>query len=60
MDDEILADFLVEAEEILARLDAQLLEMERDPHDQALLDAVFRGFFIPSRAAQVSWPWNPW
>jgi len=44
MDDEILQDFLVEAQEILENLDSQLIELEGTPGDKALLNAIFRGF----------------
>jgi len=44
MDDEILQDFLVEAQEILENLDTQLIELEGAPQDKALLNAIFRGF----------------
>ncbi len=44
MDDEILQDFLVEAQEILESLGEQLVELEQTPDDNDLLNAVFRGF----------------
>jgi len=43
-DDEILQDFLVEAEEILEQLGEQLVELEQDPESKDLLNSVFRGF----------------
>ena len=43
-DDEILQDFLVEAGEILEQLSEQLVDLERDPEDEGLLNAIFRGF----------------
>ncbi len=43
-DEEILQDFLVEASEILEQLGEQLVELEQNPEDDALLNAVFRGF----------------
>jgi two-component system, chemotaxis family, sensor kinase CheA len=43
-DDEILQDFLVEAGEILERLNEELVELEQSPGDIDLLNAVFRGF----------------
>ncbi len=43
-DSEILQDFLVEAGEILEQLNDQLLELEKSPDDNELLNAVFRGF----------------
>lgn len=44
MDEEILQDFLVEAGEILERLDEQLVQIEKTPDDKDLLNAIFRGF----------------
>ena len=43
-DDEILQDFLVEAGEILEQLSEQLVDLEQQPEDYDLLNAVFRGF----------------
>jgi len=43
-DDEILQDFLVEADEILEKLGEQLVDLEQNPQDAELLNAVFRGF----------------
>ncbi|WP_203300355.1 chemotaxis protein CheA [Marinobacter sediminum] len=43
-DDEILQDFLVEAGEILEKLSEQLVDLERNPDDSDLLNAIFRGF----------------
>lgn len=43
-DDEILQDFLIEAEEILEGLNEQLVELESQPEDSDLLNAIFRGF----------------
>jgi len=42
--DEILQDFLVEAGEIIELLDGQLVELESNPYDVELLNAIFRGF----------------
>jgi two-component system chemotaxis sensor kinase CheA len=42
--DEILQDFLVEAEEILEGLNEQLVELETQPEDSELLNSIFRGF----------------
>lgn len=42
--DEILQDFLVEADEILEKLGEQLVDLEQNPQDSELLNAVFRGF----------------
>lgn len=43
-DDEILQDFLVEAGEIIDLLDGQLVDLESNPDDAELLNAIFRGF----------------
>jgi two-component system chemotaxis sensor kinase CheA len=43
-DDDILQDFLVEAGEILEALGEQLVQLEQNPDDHELLNAVFRGF----------------
>jgi len=44
VDEDILQDFLVEAGEILEALQEQLVELENNPDDAALLNAIFRGF----------------
>ncbi|TXX45575.1 chemotaxis protein CheA [Vibrio cholerae] len=44
LDDDILQDFLVEASEILELLSEQLVELENNPEDRDLLNAIFRGF----------------
>ncbi|MCL9774513.1 chemotaxis protein CheA [Vibrio methylphosphonaticus] len=44
LDEEILQDFLVEAGEILELLSEQLVELENNPEDKDLLNAIFRGF----------------
>ncbi len=44
VDDDILQDFLVEAGEILELLSEQLIELENNPDDKDLLNAIFRGF----------------
>ncbi|PAU81393.1 chemotaxis protein CheA [Halovibrio salipaludis] len=43
-DEEILQDFLVESGEILEQLSEQLVQLENNPHDMDLLNAIFRGF----------------
>ncbi|MFT6028348.1 MAG: two-component system chemotaxis sensor kinase CheA [Oleiphilaceae bacterium] len=43
-DEEILHDFLVESGEILELLSEQLVELENNPEDKDLLNAIFRGF----------------
>lgn len=42
--DEILQDFLVEAGELLEALNEQLIDLEQNPSDRDLLNAVFRSF----------------
>ncbi|EIC22157.1 chemotaxis protein CheA [Thiorhodovibrio frisius] len=42
--DEILQDFLVEAGELLEGLNEQLIDLEQDPDNKELLNAVFRSF----------------
>lgn len=44
VDEEILQDFLVEAGEILEQLSEQLVDIEQNPNDKQLLNAIFRGF----------------
>lgn len=44
VDQEILEDFLVEAGEILEVLSEQLVELEQNPDNSELLNAIFRGF----------------
>lgn len=44
LDEDILQDFLVEAEEILEALQEQLVELEHNPDDSDLLNAIFRGY----------------
>lgn len=43
-DDEILRDFLIEIGEILDQLSEQLVQLERCPNDDDLLDAIFQSF----------------
>jgi len=43
-DEEILQDFLVESGEILELLSEQLVDLEQNPDDSDLLNAIFRGF----------------
>lgn len=42
--DDIAADFIIEAQEILDRLGEQLVTLEQDPQDSSQLNAVFRGY----------------
>jgi two-component system chemotaxis sensor kinase CheA len=44
LDSELRNDFLVEARELLQRLDEQLVQLETAPRDSELLNAVFRAF----------------
>jgi two-component system chemotaxis sensor kinase CheA len=44
VDEEILADFLIEAGEILEQLQEQLVDLENNPEDANLLNAIFRGY----------------
>lgn len=44
VDEDILQDFLIEAGEILEQLSEQLVELENNPDNQELLNAIFRGF----------------
>ena len=44
VDEEILQDFLVEAGELLEQLQEQLVELENNPQDADLLNAIFRGY----------------
>ena len=51
LDEDILQDFLVEAGEILELLSEQLVELENNPEDKDLLNAIFRGFHTVKGAA---------
>ncbi len=44
VDEDILQDFLVEAGEILEQLQEQLVDLENNPDDADLLNAIFRGY----------------
>jgi two-component system chemotaxis sensor kinase CheA len=44
VDEDILQDFLVEAGEILEQLQEQLVDLENNPDDTDLLNAIFRGY----------------
>ncbi|MCW8107642.1 chemotaxis protein CheA [Alteromonas ponticola] len=44
VDEDILQDFLVEAGEILEQLQEQLVDLENNPDDGDLLNAIFRGY----------------
>ncbi len=44
MDEEILQDFLVEAQDLLEQLNEQLVDLEQAPDDSDLLNAIFRAF----------------
>ena len=43
-DDETIREFIVESHENLERLDRDLVELEKHPHDSVLLSSVFRTF----------------
>ena len=43
MEDEILQDFIVEAGEIIEKLNEQLVQIEKTPDDKDVLKAIFRG-----------------
>lgn len=43
-DPELLGDFVLESREHLANIENQVLTLERDPHGDEALNAVFRGF----------------
>jgi two-component system chemotaxis sensor kinase CheA len=42
--EDLLQDFLQEARELLSDVDNKLVDLERAPHDKALLNDIFRGF----------------
>ena len=42
--EELLQDFLVEAEDLLSGVDNKLVDLERAPDDVGLLNEIFRGF----------------
>jgi two-component system chemotaxis sensor kinase CheA len=44
VDEDILQDFLVEAGEILEQLQEQLVDLENNPENAELLNAIFRGY----------------
>jgi len=44
VDEEILQDFLVEAMELVEQLNEMLVDLEKTPEDNELLNAVFRAF----------------
>ncbi|SPE41652.1 CheA signal transduction histidine kinase [Candidatus Sulfopaludibacter sp. SbA3] len=43
-DPELLSDFVLESREHLARIETQVLTLERDPCDSEALNSIFRGF----------------
>ena len=43
--DEILAEFILEAREIIDRLDVDFVRLEENPSDQALVGNIFRGLY---------------
>lgn len=42
--EDLLQDFLVEAGDLLAKVDNQLVDLEQNPSDHNLLNEIFRGF----------------
>ncbi|MDR1368322.1 MAG: chemotaxis protein CheA [Candidatus Accumulibacter sp.] len=42
--EDLLQDFLQEANELLSDVDNKLVDLEKNPEDRGLLDAAFRGF----------------
>lgn len=42
--EDLLQDFLIEAEELLSGVDNKLVDLERAPGDRGLLNEIFRGF----------------
>ena len=42
--EDLLQDFLTEAEDLLSGVDNKLVELERSPEDRGLLNDIFRGF----------------
>ncbi len=42
--EDLLQDFLIEAEELLSGVDNKLVDLERAPDDRSLLNEIFRGF----------------
>ncbi|MCL2876177.1 MAG: chemotaxis protein CheA [Betaproteobacteria bacterium] len=42
--EDLLQDFLTEAEDLLSDVDNKLVDLERSPGDQGLLNDIFRGF----------------
>ncbi|MDR2688154.1 MAG: chemotaxis protein CheA, partial [Azoarcus sp.] len=42
--EELLQDFLTEAEDLLSGVDNKLVDLERSPDDRGLLNDIFRGF----------------
>ncbi|MEO6422094.1 MAG: Hpt domain-containing protein, partial [Candidatus Nitrotoga sp.] len=42
--EELMQDFLTEASDLLSDVDSKLIELEKQPHDRALLNIIFRGF----------------
>jgi len=44
IDDDILQDFLIEAGELFEQLGEQIVELEQQPQDSELLNAIFRAF----------------
>ena len=56
--DDITADFIIEAQEILDRLGEQLVSLEQAPQDGEQLNAVFRGYTLKGGAGLASPRWS--
>ncbi len=42
--EDLLQDFLIEANDLLSSVDNKLVDLEKNPHDHGLLNDIFRGF----------------
>lgn len=42
--EDLLQDFLIEATDLLSDVDNKLVDLEKNPHDNGLLNDIFRGF----------------
>jgi two-component system chemotaxis sensor kinase CheA len=57
-DPELMNDFIVESGEHLTNIEAQVLTLERDPHDSEALNSAFRGFHTIKGLAGFLELWN--
>ncbi len=53
IDEKLLADYLIDADEQLDVIDSGLLFLEKSPEDKLILDAVFRGFHTLKSGASI-------